>query len=221
ERQFDFMLDVAPLASAAPAACPATGGAFGAAEPAAEERREEVGERVLIAEHLLHFFLRHRAEAALAAADVDIPLTGKRIWRARTFRLLVGTPVRAELVVFLPLGGIAEHLVRLVDLLELRLGRLVAGIDVGVMFAGELAEGLLDLLLRRRFADTQAGVRVFEFHPTGPLSRSNDGSRMPAVSALRPCSTRVHPSAVESGARPRRSTATAVLLQGGSPVGPP
>src|SRR6185369_4107473 len=210
ERQFDFVLDIAPLATAGPAAT--RGGA--AAESAAEKRCEEVGEGVLIPEHLLHFFLRHRAEAALAAAGVHIPLPGKGIWSARTLRLFVRTPVRAELVVFLPLGGITEHLVRLVDFLELRLGGLIAGVDVGMMLAGELAEGLFDLFVRRRFADPKGGVIVFEFHVTGPPSRSNGGSQKPVASARRRYSMRVHPSAVESGAPPRRSTATAVLRQG-------
>src|SRR4029450_10813792 len=79
ERQLDLVLDVAPLANAASAACRATRGALAASEAAAEERGEEVGERVLIPEHLLHLFLRHRAEAALGAADVDVPLAGKWI----------------------------------------------------------------------------------------------------------------------------------------------
>ena len=69
---------------------------------------------------------------------------------ALLLRLLVHPPVGAELVVLLALLGVAEHLVGLVDLLELRLGGLVAGVHVGMVLAGELAVRLLDLLLRRR-----------------------------------------------------------------------
>src|ERR1041385_2927287 len=168
ERQLDLVLDIAALARAcAGATCPGAGGAFAAAESAAEEGGKEVGERILISQHLLHFFLRHRPEAAAAAraAEIDVPLApGKRIWSAGAFGLFVRTPVRAKLVVLLALGGIAEDLVGLVDLLELGVGRLVAGIDVRVMLARELAEGLLDLLVRRAFAHAERGVIVFEFH---------------------------------------------------------
>ena len=79
-------------------------------------------------------------------------------------RLLVHAPVGAELVVLLALLRIAEDLVRLVDLLELRLGRLVAGVHVGMMLAGELAVRLLDLFLRRALGDAERLVIVLEFH---------------------------------------------------------
>ena len=79
-------------------------------------------------------------------------------------RLLVHPPVGPELVVLPALVGIAEHLVGLVDLLELRLGRLVARIDVRVVLARKLPERLLDFLFRRRFRDAERGVVVLEFH---------------------------------------------------------
>ncbi len=46
--------------------------------------------------------------------------------------------------------GIGENFVGLTDLLELGFSCLVAGIEVGVMFLGELAERLADVVLRRR-----------------------------------------------------------------------
>jgi hypothetical protein len=52
--------------------------------------------------------------------------------------LLVHAPVRAELVVLLPLLGIAEHFVGFVDFLEARFRGLVAWIDVGMELAGQL-----------------------------------------------------------------------------------
>ena len=72
------------------------------------------------AEHLVHFFLGHRAAAALAAAEIDVPaaLAGIESGAALRARLLVLPPVGAELVVLLALLGIAEDLVGLVDLLE-------------------------------------------------------------------------------------------------------
>src|SRR5690242_3871336 len=98
EGQLDFVFDVASWSRAAAATRAAACRGFAFAESAAEERGEEVGEGVLIAEHLLHFFLRHRAEAALPAARVDVPLTCKRVRAARALRLFVGAPVRAKLV---------------------------------------------------------------------------------------------------------------------------
>src|SRR5258706_186293 len=59
-------------------------------------------------------------------------------WPAGCPGLFVHPPVRAELVVLLPLLRIPEHLVGFVDLLELRLGRLVRRVHVRVMLAREL-----------------------------------------------------------------------------------
>src|SRR4029434_11231032 len=72
--------------------------------------------------------------------------------------------VGAQLVVFLSLRGIAEHLVGLVDLLEARLRRLVARVHVRVMLARELPEGLLDLLLGGAFVNAKRRVVILEFH---------------------------------------------------------
>ena len=49
-------------------------------------------------------------------------------------------------VVLLALLGVRERVVGLLDLLEALLGRAVAGVAVGVVLAGQLAVGLLDLL---------------------------------------------------------------------------
>ena len=102
---------------------------------AREERMKEIGERILVAEQIAHLLRRHRAIAALAApaaaaAEIRVPLGRDRIrppgTAAGALRLLVHLPVRAQLVVFLALVGIADDLVRFVDLLEPRFGRLVA-----------------------------------------------------------------------------------------------
>jgi hypothetical protein len=147
-----------------------------AAAPA-EERLEEVRERILGAEDLVHLFFRHRPVAAARAAHVDRPgaplaaaaeraAAKRRAARpaALLLGLLVHPPVRAQLVVLLPLLGIAEHLVRLVDLLELRLGDLVTRVDVRVVLAGELPVRLLQLLVRSGLRDPERLVVVLEFH---------------------------------------------------------
>ena len=74
---------------------------------------------------------RHRAIAAAARCCRAV---GRRAAPAQGWPCCCACsympPVGAELVVLAALLGIAEHLVGLVDLLELRLGRLVARVDV-------------------------------------------------------------------------------------------
>src|SRR5262249_41164235 len=133
--------------------------------PAAEERMEEIREGIGIAEHFPHLVFRHRPKSAArsAAAVVDIP-AALRAAAGRGACLLVHPPVRPELVVLLALRRIAQDLVRFVDFLELRLGGLVAWIDVGMVLARQLAERLLDFLLRRRLRDAERRVVVLEVH---------------------------------------------------------
>src|ERR1039458_2257322 len=68
----------------------------------------------------------------------------------------------AQLVIGLALLGVAEHLVGLGELLEPGLGILAALVDVGVVLPGQLAEGSLDLLLRRRAGDAEGRVVIPE-----------------------------------------------------------
>ena len=63
-------------------------------------------------------------------------------------------------VVLLALLGIAEHVVCLRDLLEAGLGLLVVGVAVRVVFARQLAVGLLDLLRGRLLVDPECLVVV-------------------------------------------------------------
>src|SRR5439155_24295246 len=132
EPQLQFVFDVAAHSRRPSARAARAPSRIGAA--AAEERLKEVGERVLVAEHLPHFVFGHRAESTLtagAAPEIHIPaaeltrIESGRSAGAALARLLVHPPVRAELVVLLALGRIAEHLVRLVNFLELRFRRLV------------------------------------------------------------------------------------------------
>ena len=78
EIELERMLDVLALAGPRPRASAARAGRFLRAH-AAEERLEEVGERAVAAaaaEHLRHFFFRHRAEAA-GAARAPLPPNGE------------------------------------------------------------------------------------------------------------------------------------------------
>ena len=115
----------------------ATGRRAGAvgAHALAEEDSEEIGELAGVGGPEL-------------VADVAAAEPVKRsAMRSRGAGLADRLPVRTELVVLLALGGIAEDLVGLVDLLEPALGSRIARLCIGVMLPGELAEGLLDLSL--------------------------------------------------------------------------
>jgi hypothetical protein len=90
-----------------------------------------------------HRRLRSGIRADVAAAE---PVE-RRAVSTRRAGLADRLPVRTELVVLLALGGIAEDLVGLVDLLEPALGSRIARLGIGVMLPGELAKGLLDLSL--------------------------------------------------------------------------
>ena len=85
----------------------------------------------------------------------------------------------AVLVIALALRGVAQHLVGLVDLLELGLGLLVAGIQVWVVLLGQLAVGLLDLIVRGGAVYAQHLVVIsFIFcHTTHLLVRENSNFR--------------------------------------------
>src|SRR5204863_9118007 len=125
EAELELVLDVAALPGAARAARPPAAARILALARPSEEGVEEIGERIGVAEHLAHLFRAHRAEAAAArrAAEIDVPRVAALEPAARRAAgLLVHAPVGPELVVFFSLLRIAEHLVRLVHLLELRLG---------------------------------------------------------------------------------------------------
>ena len=128
----------------------------GAGHPAGEEGAEEVGEAARVAGELeadaagsRRARRSGRAEAREGAARPE------RVAARPAARAGVLLPVGAELVVLLPLGGVGEDLVGLVDLLEaaLRLG--VARVAVRVVLPGERAEGLPDLPGRGRARHAQ------------------------------------------------------------------
>src|SRR5690606_15048536 len=84
-----------------------------------------------------------------------------------------------DLVVFLALFRIGEDRVRLGDVLEALLRRLVARVGVGVELLGELAVGALDLVLARVGRDLQDRVEVL-LHPVAVhVSRPRSRTRGP------------------------------------------
>ena len=78
----------------------------------------------------------------------------------------------AELVVELPLVGVGEDVVREGDVLEPLLRLLVPRVQVGVVLAGELAVGLLDVVGARVPRDTEDGVEILLVrHPRATAAR--------------------------------------------------
>src|SRR5262249_34647214 len=178
--ELDLVLNVAAL-SRGTAPAPARPSSRLLRTGPAEERVEEFGERIGFTEHLAHFIFGHRPETAAGlAAEVHVPgatLEARPLSRPGAC-LLVHPPVGAKLVVFFALGWIAEHFVGFVDLLELRLRRLVAGVDVRMVLPRELPVCLLDLLLGRGLGHAERRVVILEIH-----SQSNPSIRLSSSSS--------------------------------------
>src|SRR5690606_16337746 len=92
-------------------------------------------------EEVIKAGIRATAATSLEAAEdvLEAARTGsaRREARARTHR--------TEFVVLLALFRIRQNRIRLADVLELRLGRLVSGVGVGVVLTSELSIHLLQL----------------------------------------------------------------------------
>src|SRR5687767_8786206 len=102
----------------------------------------------------------HAAVSRAIAAEAPTRLlrtpSGRRLKSSRL------VPVRAQLVIFFPLLRIAQDLVSLVELLEFLLGHPLVLVDVGMVFAGQLAKRLLDFVVARRLGNAQGFVIISE-----------------------------------------------------------
>src|SRR6266540_2460176 len=118
-----------------------------------------------------------RAGGERVAAEEGVDHVGERSEAERVGRhLLAVEPGLPEGVVALPLLRVAEHAVGLGDLLEALLSVRVAGVEVRVVLARQLAVGALDLLGRGIAADAEHGVVVG--HPA--LLDSSSGAGTPS-----------------------------------------
>ncbi len=132
--------------------------AAGAPGLAAEHRREEVAEVGLLA----------RTTAA-AAAELEAAVPARR-----RLEVLPALLAPADVVVRGTLFRVAQRFVGLGHFLEARFGvGLLA--DIGVVFAGELAVGALDLVGRGAALHTEGCVVVLEFHECCRLSSPANG----------------------------------------------
>src|SRR5205085_10304825 len=87
--------------------------------------------------------------------------------RLKSTRLI---PIRAQLVVLLPLLRIAQDFLCLVDLLEFLLGGRFVLRHIRMIFAREFPEGAPDLVVARTLRNTQRLVIVSELHSHAPPS---------------------------------------------------
>src|SRR6185436_20116367 len=104
---------------------------------------------------------------ALAPTEMHIPSgreASRSALRSAAAGLFVHPPVGAQLVVLLPLIGIAKDFVRFVNFLDAILSRLVARVDVGMVLPRQLAKGLLDLFFGRGLRHAERLVIVLEVH---------------------------------------------------------
>ena len=107
-------------------------------------------------------------------AEVDVlepalPAVPRRPFRARPSAAPAARPPPSKAAwpnwsYELPLLGVGEDVVGLLDFLELRLGRLVARVDVGVVLPRQAAIRLLDLLGRGVSGDAQDLVIIAVGH---------------------------------------------------------
>src|SRR5580704_13863743 len=135
------------------------------------------------------------AEAARASAATAKELL-EEIAETRTVKMKLGTvletavesalrlrrafgmvPILAQFVVLAPFDRVAQDFVGFVDLLELFLGGGFVLGDVGMIFAGERAEGLFDFGVGGVSRHAEHGVVVLEFNGHGStLARCGDES---------------------------------------------
>ena len=103
----------------------------------------------------------HVDEGLMAARMLVLAATAARLVAIETARRhLLARAVDFARVEAPALLGIGEDVVGLPDFLELGFGRLVAGIEVGMVFLGELAERLADVVLGGGPRHAQDGIGI-------------------------------------------------------------
>ena len=130
-----------------------------AAATAARRTSEKCLEKIAEARAAELELLVARAGAIAAIATGETAATRRRTEPAAGL-----LPIRTEFIVFFPFLRIAENLVGLVDLFEFFLGRFFVLGQIGMVLAGQLAEGLLDFVGRGRFGHAEGFVVVAKFH---------------------------------------------------------
>ncbi len=116
----------------------------------------------------------------IEATETHARLTGARSWpAARTARRNV-VGVETVLIVDLALLGIAQDVVSFLDFLEALLGGFIAGVQIRMILARQLAVRLADLVFFGRARYTERLVIILfacGWHRTGSLSPATASSR--------------------------------------------
>ena len=127
----------------------------GTAATAPEERFEEIAEAGA-AEFELHAATVASPLVKSAAGLLSFPLLPAG-WRLKSAGPV---PIRSELIVFLALFGVTQHLVCFVDLLEFFFGGLFVFRYIGMIFARQLAKRAADLVICGRLRHTERLVII-------------------------------------------------------------
>src|SRR6266496_1277837 len=94
-----------------------------------------------------------------AAGLLSLPLPVRR--RLKTARTI---PIRAELIVFFPFLGVAQYFISFVDFLKFFFGRLFILSDIGMIFPRQLAKCAANLVVSRRFWDSECLVIISKLY---------------------------------------------------------
>ena len=123
-----------------------------AARASAEELLEEIAEA---GSAEMHAAIAQAAGHSTPAAN---SATGGPLLEAAPF------PIGAEFIVFLPLAGIAQNLVSLIDFLEFGLGGLFILGHIGMIFSRQFPEGFADFILGSRLRDSERLIVILVLH---------------------------------------------------------
>ena len=121
----------------------------------------------LIDKHAAHeriLFEKLKANQEKISSQALLSPISVRLSPSAAGELLAMLPVRAELIVHAALLVVLEDFVGFVDLLELVFSGLVAGVQVGVILAGELFVRLRYLIFARRTLNAQQLVIILVFY---------------------------------------------------------
>src|SRR5688572_616646 len=121
----------------------------------AKERLKEITE-ARSAELEFHAASISRTVAAEASTRLLRTPSGRRLKSSRL------VPVRTQIVIFFSLLRITQDFVRLVELLEFLLSRPFVLVDVGMVFARQLAKRLFDFVVACRLGNAQGFVIISE-----------------------------------------------------------
>src|SRR5438876_1216593 len=129
-----------------------------AATAAAEKRFEKIAEAGSVELELnAAAVAAPLIKSAAGLLSLPLPVRG-RLEPARSI------PIGAELNIFFPFLGIAQHFISFVDFLKFFFGRLFVLGDIGMIFPSQLAKSATDFVLGGRFRNTECLVIISKLY---------------------------------------------------------